>query len=684
MEVLRELHVSAAKAWDDAFDNAYRLMESELARRDAIVREAEHRALSASQAQSAAESKVQQLQRKISGLQEELKMQHELDPSSLELPRQFTHLQDEFDPKHIWKSGLDHAQPDVDQLRQIVESRYSALYTNLQTFIQTWNGLKFRVLQHKQKLREWEKQLERDEFTFVVNGAQVTFQKVASTSVGDVERQGKSQALDPPRKRLREGPGPSNQAYVENETTNFKQEESQGAIPEQIPEPTPTQSSSSRHDRVSSPSDELNALPDMRTQKRRRVPAPNSRNLSHSHPMDDITERPVLIKSETLSSSPVHLRQLFPSTQDLDEIGDIVQTPTKKKAVETLPQDPDSLWDHPSRTSCELWIPPERQGQHSSVLQLVDGNARALGFSDREPKMKSQKGADQRGISSLADDGDEGDWDSASRMQPVKSRSTLDNGPKTTTDGHFAQRRLHDLLERSAPSKSHLDSPQEPSREDAAPRRSLLSSATRPRRAGSRADQKSTRTDPDQCPDVDRDDEPYRARPLHRLRLDHFKINPTRNQGLDFAFDTVVRKRDDRKCMAGCTRPGCCGDRFRAMARLGGGPVPSGGKEQETEDRRILEEYVGDNQQLLERLNDDDRQSLLVEARARDLANQYGRHRHQHQRPRTPPGFWRTDMPDTQEAEADREVAGKLEREKVEERYREAMRPGGMWTWADE
>ncbi|KAK1143823.1 hypothetical protein N8T08_006074 [Aspergillus melleus] len=35
-------------------------------------------------------------------------------------------------------------------------------------------------------------------------------------------------------------------------------------------------------------------------------------------------------------------------------------------------------------------------------------------------------------------------------------------------------------------------------------------------------------------------DEPYRARPLRRLDLSHFKINPNHNQGLDFAYDDVV------------------------------------------------------------------------------------------------------------------------------------------------
>jgi hypothetical protein len=35
---------------------------------------------------------------------------------------------------------------------------------------------------------------------------------------------------------------------------------------------------------------------------------------------------------------------------------------------------------------------------------------------------------------------------------------------------------------------------------------------------------------------------------FRRLGLEHFKINPARNQGLDYAYDAVVRKKDDRKC----------------------------------------------------------------------------------------------------------------------------------------
>lgn len=50
----------------------------------------------------------------------------------------------------------------------------------------------------------------------------------------------------------------------------------------------------------------------------------------------------------------------------------------------------------------------------------------------------------------------------------------------------------------------------------------------------------------------------------------------------------------------------------------------------------------------------------------------------------SPPGFWRTDFPSTQEDEADRTAGRRMEAEMIQERYREAMRPGGRWRFRDE
>ena len=169
------------------------------------------------------------------------------------------------------------------------------------------------------------------------------------------------------------------------------------------------------------------------------------------------------------------------------------------------------------------------------------------------------------------------------------------------------------------------------------------------------------------------DDEPYRARPLHRLELNHFKLNPDYNQGLDFAYDSVMRKKDERQCAPGCMRPGCCREKFSAMARLGGLPPEL---QRHSEGDPANHDGYSDGGNYFGMQDDGD------EARA--IANKYGKHRHHHQRPRSPPGFWRTDMPSTQDLERDREEARKYEREKVKERYLEANRPGGLWKYADE
>ncbi|KAI9716551.1 MAG: hypothetical protein M1812_005282 [Candelaria pacifica] len=187
---------------------------------------------------------------------------------------------------------------------------------------------------------------------------------------------------------------------------------------------------------------------------------------------------------------------------------------------------------------------------------------------------------------------------------------------------------------------------------------------------------------------VQPDDEPFRARPLQRLSLEHFKINPEFNQGLNYAFVETVRNRDQRHCLPGCTRPECCGDKFRKLIKIGGAPTPQRPglweSSQIDEDQRLLEQYLGDDRSRLESMEDEERQELLIQAKTKQFADKWGKHRHAYERRTTPPGFWRTDMPTTQETEQDRLQAKEMERQKVDERYREAMRPGGRWLFRDE
>ncbi|KAJ5512960.1 DNA repair protein Sae2/CtIP [Penicillium fimorum] len=685
MEVVKELHAAVANACEASFDNAYRHMKSHI---DAHAKESEIKESLANQAQRQSETRIQDLQRDITVLRSELQ-QYEVDPRDLELPGKYANLETEFDPKNLWGDALDDDdRHNLRKSRERVEAKYTALYTNLQTFIQTWSGLKSRVLQHKKKLRRWDQQLEREEFSLVLNGQPVTFRRVQSSTPEDVDKE-HPQAQDSSKKRPREQ-CPNLQAEAiklsqkrtraDDVHANMKvEEDNQRIIYGPTSESASTQSRSPRL--VMEPSESSGTIHLPSNVPRQQnwqsfSPALPSRNLVHGQRAIIDSKHPAAIKNEIFSSSPTrgatdNSEQPFVSTQDLDEIGDTIRTPMKRKAYWDVNN--ADAWNAENNTSNahhSTRIPTGQQTPHQSyILQPVDSNARSAAFSAQGSSTKRLQDLERRAIPALAEDGD----DATNLQMSPKVGSGVNPGPSEAKNkGGFAQRRLENLLEQSVPSKSPLR---------------LSSKVSGPDLTMANDIPQSDQTRPDMStqmlPNIDPDDEPFRARPLRRLGLGHFKINPARNQGLDYAYDAVVRKKDDRKCISGCIRPGCCGDRFRAMARLGGLPGKSGA-EQEKEDQAILQEFAGEDTQLLRNMSGKERENLLVEARARALANQYGRHRHTHQRAQSPPGFWRTDMPDTQEKEDDLEAAKRLEREKVEERYREAMRPGGLWTWADE
>ncbi|KAI1133389.1 DNA repair protein endonuclease SAE2/CtIP C-terminus-domain-containing protein [Nemania abortiva] len=169
-----------------------------------------------------------------------------------------------------------------------------------------------------------------------------------------------------------------------------------------------------------------------------------------------------------------------------------------------------------------------------------------------------------------------------------------------------------------------------------------------------------------------------RQTPKERLRLEDFKVNPQANEGYDYAFNEVVRNKDDRACLQGCVKENCCGHKFRALAhtyRANTRPY---------EFQSLLESYLGDDCHRLSTMSEAERETLWLEAKTKELADAHGKHRHRYPRMTTPPGFWRSDFPSTQEGEEYNEEAAELERKAIEERYREAMRPGGLWIFRDE
>ncbi|KAJ5794459.1 DNA repair protein Sae2/CtIP [Penicillium paradoxum] len=680
MEVIKELQAAMATAYEVSFENAYKHMKLHI---DALVKEAEIKESLSLQK----DIKIQQLQHDIAVLQSELQ-QYEVNPRDLELPRRYANLETDFDPKSLWANILEDDHPQIQNYQKRVEAKYTALYTNLQTFIQTWAGLKSRVLQHKKKLRRWDQQLEREEFSLVLNGQPVKFRRVLSSTSEHVDKQHSQATHSSSRKRPREEcpdfpvmnvrPSPKRTSADEVNAAVKAEDDKRRTAHILTPEPALIQSTSPLSGSEPSDSSGINViLPDVHPQptSQRLSPKVSGRNTVASQQADMGSKCFAVVKNEMLSSSPIqhlvgHSERPFESTQDLDEIGDTIRTPMKPKPRRDVYF--ANTWDSEKTTNDvhhSKGVPPGQQiSQQSTILQPANDNTRLAKFSTPVSCSKSLGDLERRGIPALAEDGDDATY---SQLSERISSNINSRPPNANFKCEIAQKRLENLLERSAPSKSPLPSSTKLS----------ISNSTSTNRTP-QCDQTTMETSSQMAPNIDPNDEPFRARPLRCLGLEHFKINPVRNEGLDYAYDTVVRRKDDRKCISGCTRPGCCGDRFRGMARLGGLPSKLGTEQEE--DGEILREFMGDNLQLLQNLSETERDHLLVEAKARVLANKYGRHRHTHQRAQSPPGFWRTDMPDTQEVEDDREAAQRLEREKVEERYREAMRPGGIWTWADE
>jgi hypothetical protein len=183
--------------------------------------------------------------------------------------------------------------------------------------------------------------------------------------------------------------------------------------------------------------------------------------------------------------------------------------------------------------------------------------------------------------------------------------------------------------------------------------------------------------------EIDPNEERLRTRPVQTLTLQDFKINPNYNQGFNYAFSEVVRGREARQCLQGCTKPECCGGKFRALAQSMQKPGPPTASQEEA-DEMLLNEFMGHNAYKIQHMNREQKEELLLQARTRELANKLGKHRHAYERRASPPGFWRTDFPTTQERLEDRQRAKEKERDLVEQRYEQAMRPGGAYIFRDE
>lgn len=179
-------------------------------------------------------------------------------------------------------------------------------------------------------------------------------------------------------------------------------------------------------------------------------------------------------------------------------------------------------------------------------------------------------------------------------------------------------------------------------------------------------------------PPVQPEDEPLRLRDVRTLKLNDFKVNP-KYLGSEFAFADTLRGRDQRRALHSCTRPDCCGGALQKAVAMGG-PTLSG-----KTDNQALEEYLGPQYTyMMSNYGAEKQKDIINQAHAHCFSRQHGKHRHAFERPQTPPGLWRTDFPTTQEIAEDRQRAVELEKQEVDDRYRDAMRGGGKWKFRDE
>ena len=443
-------------------------------------------------------------------------------------------------------------------------------------------------------------------------------------------------------------------------------------------------------------------------------------------------EEPIELRSEEWSSPTTRARPLIRmETSDLDAMRGTFQTPRKRKSRD------ESRARSEERSNATLH-PPRHLARNSSSLSdsdLPDLPALPVAFEQAEdpanirqtatrnthttPKERSygrQRGAlgplspnvptnpqtakkrrrtseeDAGKVGMLAEDGDE----STSQVTPK-----TDNIQAKTP----ASNRLESMLENPTPGRQPLSArrlapdlskrirPQQPQHklEPIGHTKAEVSSSSK---KPEQLDQPKSHVKPTPLstskyrrppgiekspPPINPDSEPLRSRPLQQLRPHNFRINPAFADS-DFAFSDPMNRKTKaaRRCLPGCINPACCGE-FLDAARHGLLPPSS------KSDAQVLEDMFGSSYaEIMASYPPHKHAELLIQARAQEFANEHGKHRNTFERAATPPGFWRTEMPSTQEEWEDRRKAEEMERMKTEGMWREAMRGGGRWLFRDE
>ncbi|EFR03350.1 hypothetical protein MGYG_06347 [Nannizzia gypsea CBS 118893] len=578
---------------------------------------------------------------------------------------------------------------------------YGELYAENINLIKSFCILRRNHKASKEKLVKWNRLLEKGNLETIVNGEMVTFKR-ANLEHGDVTAISESPTLTPIRRYIPQG--------SDNQKTPTHSE-----IREHHSDPASTQSQDLRYDERRLPqTDESPDTPVVvkeRSLRRPQVSPPIYRAVKVEESPTDVgtAEKPFYIKSEPTPSPSTQITDI-PRHEDLENHGlgpvssptlDPIESPLSRPKFTVLPdrrsptpelQDDQSEFD----VNQQAESPYKKRGRQA--LRSVDINVTPMSKSkgSTEPQSKRRKRDFSRGahaIPSVAEDGEAEEYLKGRRS--LRS-STAANTKNCTPAAKMRQTRLQDLLETShTPRPILLSTPQ-----TAIAKSSKFAT---PRTPNNKVEVEMTPcvlqpNPPEQTQsydiipssqDVDDDEirpqSSCRHRPVSELGLEHFKLNPSRNQGLDYAFDEVVRDKSMRKQLRGCLRHECCGPVYRSMAKHELGEEPRPLSKLSRADHDLLKGDLGINyEQLLEGKSPIEIRDMLIEAKASVLSNKFSKHRSAHAPGRSPPGYWRTDMPNTQEIELDRATAEKLEREKVLDRYKEACKDNGYWKFADE
>ncbi|CAG7556043.1 unnamed protein product [Fusarium equiseti] len=406
----------------------------------------------------------------------------------------------------------------------------------------------------------------------------------------------------------------------------------------------------------------------------------------------------IKVEADERSSSPID--PLGPPTllphESLD-LGDVAQrllTPRKRRELE------ESQWQERVKSEASatatitprtLFVRPDppqtaRPIERTSALTPLSVNRRIQPSKDK-PITPLKKGLD-RGISTLAEDGEAYRQDKGPDAAPKGRLDALLNSP-AAQDGTPSGRPTPRTATRSSTTAEDLAIPgrrvlpfEGAGRvRDKPPVQQMLTPSRTPTIASTSKITPETARSP--LASKKGAQSGLRHKPVSQLRPDDFKINPEANEGHDFAFSDVIRGRDERSRMQGCTDMHCCGKHWRALA-LSQRPDPPLTATQRQEEQKLLEEYMGDFAYRLGTMDKKERDELWIEAKMQELANKYGKHRYHYSRMRSPPGFWNADFPTTQELEEERSEAAQREKQTVRDRHREAMRPGGRWLFRDE